>query len=303
MSWIAITIIAYFLLAAVNFGDKFLIEKIVPNSKVYAFLISIMGALVLLLAPWFLSWPGFNWFLVDILAGAVFPLALFFQFEALKRGDASRVTVIIGGLVPIFSTLGAIAFLGDRFSIAQWSGMAMLLLGTFVIALATKSIGKAEKMRSVISLAALSALSFAIFFLVSKHAYNNQDFWSSFIWIRVGSALAALFFLVKKADRQAIFTAIRPVRSVSGKKSSGLFVIINQAFGALGSILQNYALSFGSVAVINSLQGVQYAFLLVFGWVGTAFFPKFVKESTTRSIMLMKAAAIILISIGLYFII
>lgn len=304
MSWIIITIVAYFILAAVNLGDKFLIEKVLPNSKVYAFLISILGVLVLVLAPWLLQWPGSFWLAINIGAGAIFPLALFFQFEALRRGDASRVTVIIGGLIPIFTTIGALTLLSEHFSLRQFSGMALLLIGTFIIAWAVKGQGSPRNNRQAFWFSLLAAAAYAVFFLGSKYAYNNQDFWSSFIWIRIGSALAALVFLIRPLDRREILATIKPERQQPAKKKGyGFLILINQAFGALGSILQNYALSFGSVAIINALQGVQYAFLLVFGWLISAFRPGLIKEDTGRSSLLKKALAIVLVSAGLYFII
>lgn len=73
-----------------------------------------------------------------------------------------------------------------------------------------------------------------------------------------------------------------------------------QGLGALAFVLQNYAISFGSVAIINALQGVQYAFLLLFAWLLTLFYPKIIKEDISKKILWKKIGAIVLISLGLY---
>lgn len=304
MSWIFITIIAYFFLALASLGDKFLIDHIVKNSRVYAFLISIMGAAAVFLSPWFLVWPGWYWFGANMIFGAFFPLALIFMFEALKRGEASRITVIIGGLIPLFTISWSWLVFKESFSFEQWAGISLLLLGTFAIASISENSGKGKIGRQAFVFATLSALAYAVSFLGTKYVYNSQGFWSPFIWMKIAGGLAALFILIKKNNRRDIKEAIfGKTGSQKKKNKSGWLVIFNQVLGAAGSILQSYAISFGSVAIINSLQGVQYAFLLLMGWIFTIFRPDIIKENVHRAILIKKFIAVILVSLGLYFII
>ena len=308
MSWILITVVAYFFLALASLGDKFLIDHVVKNSRVYAFLISIMGSLAVLLAPWFLVWPGWYWFGANLIFGAFFTLALIFMFEALKRGEASRVTVIIGGLIPIFTISWSWMFFNESFSLEQSAGIALLLLGTFAIASISEESGGGRLSKQALGFAFLSALAYAINFLGTKYAYNSQGFWSPFIWLKLGGGLAALLILIKKNNRRDIWESIfgkeqKKSGQARAKNKSGWLVIFNQIMGALGSVLQSYAISFGSVAIINALQGVQYAFLLLLGWLLTIFRPDIIKENIHRNILIKKFIAVALVSLGLYFII
>ena len=304
MTWLSIVVISYLLLAFVNLIDKFLLDKVLSDSKVYAFLISILGSLVLLAAPWFLLWPGTFLLIFQLLTGALFPLALFFMFQALRHGDASKVTVLIGGLIPIFTIAFSFIFLNERYTLGQWAGMGLLLLGTFMIALLPTSEKKTraqaannKKLAFYFSLGC--ALVYAIFFIATKYAYNHHNFLSSFIWIRMGSFLAALLMIVRKKDRRQILGSLRSGHS---SKPKNQFVIIgNQALGAFAFVLQNYAISFGSVAIFNALQGVQFGFLLIFGWLFTIFNPRMIKENISRQVVIPKIVAIVLISVGLYF--
>ncbi|PLX26088.1 hypothetical protein C0580_00645, partial [Candidatus Parcubacteria bacterium] len=85
-------------------------------------------------------------------------------------------------------------------------------------------------------------------------------------------------------------------------KKNNIFVFLaTQGLGATGSMLQNYAVSLGSVALVTSLQGLQYAFLLILTLLGTILLPKIIKEKITIKILTRKFVAIILIGIGLYF--
>ena len=109
--WLSLTIIAYFLLAVANLGDKFLISKILPSAKIYAFLIGLMSLLVFIAAPWGLAWPGWLWLAFNLAAGALFPWALLLMFMALRGGDASRITILIGSTIPVFTFILSILLL------------------------------------------------------------------------------------------------------------------------------------------------------------------------------------------------
>jgi len=55
------------------------------------------------------------------------------------------------------------------------------------------------------------------------------------------------------------------------------------------------------VALVNALQGVQYAWIIVLGAIVSLFAPKILKEDISWPIMIQKGVAILMISIGLYF--
>jgi drug/metabolite transporter (DMT)-like permease len=314
MSWLFLTIISYLMLAVVNLGDKFVVDKLIKSGKAYAFAVGLFSAVVFVIAPWFLEWPGIFLFLVNIIAGAFFVFALWTMYEALKIGEASRVVVVIGGIIPIFTIIFSILFFGEKFSPNQWLGILFLLAGMIIISFV---ISRRKKWRAFwgrlfsvfsggynkkwIFLAIISALLYSLFFISTKYAYNHQEFLSSFIWIRGGSLLVVLLFLIDRKDRREIIKSFKAKPGGKTKVGKG-FVLINQALGSVGFILQNYAVYLGPVAVINALQGIQYAFLLILGIFFTIFFPKILREDISRSVLLKKIMAIILIGIGLYFI-
>jgi len=305
MSWILIAIIAYFFLAIVNVLDKFLLNNVLGSSKVYAFLISVMGAIVVLAAPWFLHWPGLFLLLFQLATGLFFPVALWFMFEALKKGDVSKVTVLIGGITPILTIIFSVIFLQENFLLNQRYGLIFLLLGTFAIALigTGKTVLQKTFNRQVVGLSFLSALFYAVFFIGTKYGYDHHDFVSSFIWVRLGGLLVAGFWLLRKKDRAEILSGLRQPAGKPRSLKQTVLVFGNQALGAIAFILQSYAISSGSVAIVNALQGVQYAFLLAFSWLLGVFLPKLFKEDFSLKIIIEKVLAIGLISLGLYFIV
>jgi drug/metabolite transporter (DMT)-like permease len=309
MSWLIVALFSYFLLALANLVDKFLVEKILGSARAYTFVVCVMGLLVFLIAPWFLFWPGWVLLGLNIFLGALFFLAILFLYASLRRGEASQVLVLIGGSTPVFSIPLSIWLLGDSFSTRQLVAVLFLITGLLIIAFLPK--GKKDfwqkifsqlslnqkKTRISIFLAVLSGLTYALFFVGSKIVYQDQDFLSAFLWIRLGSAFFALFILFSARARKEIKELFRKKPS-RGKNQ--VLVIGNQSLGALGFILQNYAIYLGPVAVINALQGAQYAWIIVLGTLISLFAPKILKEDISKKVLLRKFLAVIIIGLGLY---
>jgi len=307
MSWILVALSAYLILAIVNLFDKFLVDNVIKSSRAYAFAACGLGALVIVAAPWFLEWPGWALFFHNIINGAIFAAALWSLYAALRKGEASRVLVFVGGMTPVFSIIISTLFFNEHFSSGEWLGIGLILTGIFLIAFLPASrsylariLNRFRFTPSVSSgglfIALLSAFAYSIYFISTKEAYISQSFLSAFLWTRIGAALSVLLFLARRDDRRAIaklFTG-------QGHKKSGLLVVFNQALGAAGFILQNYAVFLGSVVIVNALQGAQYAFLLIISAGLALWKPKLLKETFSWRILTQKSLAVAVIVIGLY---
>ncbi len=309
MSWIAVALGAYLFLAFANLIDKFLVDNIIKSSRAYTFIVCLLGLAMWVVAPWFLTWPGIGWFLFFLLAGILFAIALLFLYEALRRGEASRVLVIIGGSTPIFSFLLSWFLWKEMFDWRQIMGFCLLIIGIFVIAwlpiyqtVWEKFIIKLgfqhDKRDGGLGIAVLSGLFYSLYFISSKHAYNYHEFVNVFLWTRIGAVILTLFFLLNKDSRQQIIKVFKPTERT---KRGGL-VISNQLLGSTGFILQNYAISLGPVAIINALQGFQYALIMIFSAIGASIWPALAQEEFKGRILWQKIIAIIFIALGLFFV-
>jgi len=305
-TWLIIVILAYLILAIVNLADKFLIDNFIKSSRAYTFLVGLLGGVVWLLAPFYLAWPGAALFYLNLIVGALFPAALLLLYRSLKLGEASKVLVIIGGAMPIFSFLLAALILKERFVAHELWAVALLIAGTIIIAwmppkkkflaYILKGLGLKHEMAGQAVLTALgAALIFAFFFVGSKVLYTAQPFLSAFIWLRLGSLLAVLVFLIPPSWRQEIFKNFKKLKGQHAK-----IFLANQAFAGAGFTLQNYAIAIGSVTLVNALQGVQYALLIILGGLLTMIYPKLISENISRAVIIQKIAAVILIAAGIY---
>lgn len=310
MSWILVAVLAYLILAVVNLGDKFILEQVVPKAKTYTFLVGLAGLLIFIIAPWTLTWPGWLLWFITILTGAVFSAALLFFYYALKDSEASRIVTLVGGTVPIMTLFLSIIFFKESFSLRELVAILFLVAGTVIISLvSTKRTiwfkvkewfhTPNNKQSKSVLLSLLAAFCFALYWVGTKYAFNNQEFFSALIWIRLGSFLAVLILILKKKDRQDIKNDLLK----SNQKKQNKFIFFGaQGLAAAGSILQNYAVALGSVVLVTSLQGLQYAFILIFTYLLSLFFPKIIKEDQSKKVIFNKIIAILLIGLGLYFI-
>jgi drug/metabolite transporter (DMT)-like permease len=295
MPWLIVAISAYFLLAIVALGDKYLLAG-PPSPKSYSFYVGVLGILVLLLIPFVgFSIPSLSQIILSFLAGSIFIFALFGLYTGFEHFEASRVLPAIGGFLPLFTFGLTYFFSGGKEFLTLWEGLAfaLLLAGSVIITL--------KKGKPIISksfqISVLTALLFAIAFVLTKFVYLAQPFWSGFIWMRIGGFLAAICFLFTKEVKEEIFK-----KKFTFQKKTGTIFLLNQAIAAGAFILQNWAIALvplGLLAFVNALEGTKYVFLLIFAVILSLRFPKILKEEVSRKILFQKIIAVLLIGAGL----
>lgn len=292
--WLPIVVIAYFLNAVAAVVDKFLISKKIPNPAVYTFYITIWGLLAVVLAPWGFGWHGWGQFFANMVGGAAFALALLCLFKALFLNDSSRITPFIGGLSPVMVLMLSFLFLGERLGWAQILAFILIVSGTVLISLGHLP----GQGKNGFGLAFLSALLFAISYVISKYVYLHQNFISGFIWMRFGVFLGTLLILIPRANYQAVKESWH-VKDIK----VGVLFFFGQIVGALGFILISYAISLTSVTLVNALQSLQYVFLLAMVLILAKWRPQILEEKVRGKILAQKIIAIVLIGGGLYLLI
>jgi len=296
MTWLTITAVSYLILAVVFLIDKYLLTGPIPNPKVYAFYSGTLGILILLFAP-FVGFfvPSFSQIMLSFAAGFLFVFGLYRFYKALQLYEPSRIVPAIGGLLPLFTFCLIFIFskgealLGSR----NFFAFLLLVLGSVLITYKSKELVSGASLKA----AAFAALPFSFYIVFSKYVFLAQPFWNGLIWIRIGAFLGALAFLFLFSEvKEEIFKKKQFV-----PKSPALF-FFNQGLGAGGNILLNWAIALAPlayVAVVNALQGLQYAFLLFFAVFLSFKFPNILKEEVSRDVLLQKIIAILLIGGGL----
>ncbi|MGE5392810.1 MAG: EamA family transporter [Candidatus Saccharibacteria bacterium] len=290
--WLA-AVIGYFFLGLNGVFDKFLLDKTVKQPAAFGFYVGILAPVALVLAPFGFQMLTGKFIAIALIAGFCFTWATYFYYKAIKQTSISRIMPLVGGMVPLF-TLGLAYFLlAERLSSTQMFAFILLVAGAILITYKPESVGWQRKM---FLNAIIASVLFSLSFTLSKIIYEESNFVSGLIWTRFGVFFASLSFLLSKANRRHILAA--PAQTNNKGK---LLYYATHGLGAIGGICQNYAVSIGSVTIVNALQGTQYVFVLGLSSFLSIYFPKVLKENITASILVQKITAIVLISIGLYY--
>lgn len=300
-SWFIIVIIGH-LLTAVSFVlSKFLLHKSFSNPFVFTFYIGVLSLMVIMMAPWGFYVPSAYELGYNLLAGVVMAGAMLMLLIALSSSETSRVIPFVGAGVPVFTLLLELALGRHSSSVSELLAFSVLVVGSVVItydpnAHATKkkvsTVGTGSRARIWI-IAGVSALLFAIKFVMSDIAFAEQPFVNAFIWMSLGTTLAVLPLL---------FTSLRTPITQAAKeftKLAGWLYIGAQSFGALGFLLINYSLTLASASIVNAMQGVQYVGLFVLAAIASKKYPQAFKESVTGWSLVTKIVGVVIISIGL----
>jgi uncharacterized membrane protein len=167
-----------------------------------------------------------------------------------------------------------------------------MVIGTSLISNGAKH---AKAQRNWFLYAVMAAIFFAFSFILAKIVYLNTNFVSGLIWTRLGMAVGALTILFVPAARRKILSTTRDIRP-----SGQILFLVGQSLAAGAGVLQNYAVSLGSVPLLNALQGTQFVFLFLLTGTLSRWFPKVLKEDFGPSAIARKLIAVILIGLGLF---
>lgn len=298
MSWILIVIIAHFFYAGVFVIDRYLLKKGFPNPINYSFWSAFLGIVVLVLIPFGFSIPETSQIIFSFVAGVIWLLASILFYFALYKGESSRVVPTIGGLIPVCTLIFSFLFLGERLNGRELLAFCFLVGGGLFISLFIKGDEISFKERIIrvsknLGLLLASALFFAIYFVMVKYVFAELGFINGLIWVRLGAVFASLAMLISSSFRRMIFVKIDFIKGRVGQA-----FIFSKIVGVAAGFLQYLAIFLGSVTLVNSLQGVQYLFLLFLAFL---FFRKIpsLKEQLDRRVLIQKIIAIILIGVGL----
>jgi len=291
-NWIFLAGLAYCILAFSQLIDKALLNVAFQDAKSYAFLISCLGLLVLILLPFGITLPSTGLLIGALAAGAIFILALLPFLSALQGDDASRIIPLVGAIVPLFSLAGEVVFLHK--SLEPRSLVAFFLLVTGAVVLTMSRSESPRRSWLAVGKACLGAVLFSASFVASKYLFDRMGFLNAFFYMRLGGAIVGIALLGFHDVRTGVVTFFK-----KNKLSIKVGYFANQGLNGAGFVLQNIAISLGSVSLVNAMQGVQYFFVILFIFIASRFRPALLGEKITKRILLEKLTAVFILIAGL----
>lgn len=297
MTWFPLAIFAYFLLAFESVANKFLITGKVKSWRLYLFYIGILSLASLLLAPFGLEWYGWRPFLWSFVSGVIFFGYLAFLFSSLKGSAASRVFVLVGAVSTFVTLVLSHLFLGDRFTYMEIVGICLLVFGGFLISFKFYKKRLFRNWKKVI----LAGFLISISWVILKHAFEEQNFVSGYIYGRFGITSMTLVMLAIPSYRKKVFSLLKKKDSKKHASNFGAIVGI-KTLGGIATALINYTISLGSVAIISALASVQYLFVFILSIIIGFFFREALKENLEKTTVLMKALGVAMVVLGVIFV-
>lgn len=302
MNWLAISSLAYFLLALEVVLDKFLLSsKRVSHPAIYTFYAGTLGLFALVFAPFGFHNLSYQAIFFRFLSGVVFIYGMLFLFWAFSKSETSRVVPVVGAIVPIITLALSFIFLNERLSENHIIGIILLTLGGLWISYDWDGIGK-YKLFSGFQFSVLAGILLAISAVMFKSFYNQDNFIDVYVWTRIGAFLGVLTFFLNPAWRAEILNSLFKFKKPKKEhKSSGFLFVLVRAIGGTGSILKEKATSFipASVTIVNALVSVEYVFVFVLGVVFSLWLPDIFEEKKDWKSIAQKIISIFIIAFGL----
>lgn len=299
MTWFLFTIISPILNAAVNYIDKYLIEKVVQGRGIGSLIIfsALMGLpvalLILIFVPNVFNISTKNALLI-MLNGTFYVAWVLPYLYALEKDDASLVA-------PLFQLSSVLALvlgyfvLGETLSFTQLVGCFLILVGA--LGLVTERFGGGFRLKlSPLLLIGLSCFFIALSGVIFKLIALEESFWTTSFWENIGIFLSSLIlFLVPSYKKQFI-----NVVKTNGPKIIALNTA-NETIVIIGKITLNYATLLAPISVVYFVsEGFQPFFVLVYGILLSIFFPKLTNEKIESSVVFKRLVATVAMFAGTY---
>lgn len=292
MNHLPFTLLAYFFNALSVLSSKFLLQKAIPDPLIYIFYISLVSFLAVLAIP-FTHTPTLEVFNLASASTLLWTLGAYLMFKALKIGSVSRVIPVIGTLIPLILLFFASG--NQAISLTQTWAVWFLITGMVFLTLPEWRLSFGIK---EIILEISSAAVFALSYIILRSAYLESDFFSVLVWSRLILLPLGILIILIPHLRRKIFDSNGP--KINFFSGSGLIFLGGQFSGAFSELLLLFSISLANPALVNSLQGTQYVFLLIFAIFLSRKYPAIFAEKHSFPAILLKIIGIGLIGTGLY---
>lgn len=300
MNWVIIALINPIAHAVVNHFDKYLISRYVKGGSVGTLILfSALFAVVALPVIFFIDPSVYDVVslgqgMLLMVNGALLVVAVMFYLYALADEEASFVAPFFQ-LVPVLGFVLGYFLLGEILGKNQITGGLLVVLGGIVLSFELSNKPGRFKIK-LLGLMLGSSLFYATNAIVFKWIATEQGFLASLFWDMAGKAVFGLLLFATIAPyRRQFLKLVRENRLVILSLNS-----LNEIFALIGEVALVLAIMYAPVALVQSVGGLQPAFVFVFGVLITVFFPRWGKESLNKLLLLQKGVGIAVMTVGVY---
>jgi len=293
MSWLPFAIAAPLLYGVTNFFDKYLIEKRVRDPM----LLTVVGG-------WVGAAFGFGFWAVHgfpgmpvqsaiilIASGCLFQWALIPYYKALQHEDTSRITPLFQ-VIPVLALILAAIFLQERLHGNQVLGFVIVLAGGLALSVQRLERGLFRFRRSF-WLMMLASLLYTLPFVFFKSV--EQPFWNALAFEFFGLGLGSTLLLALPSIRTRVRAGLPAI-----PKNTWWPIMTNEVIYIAAKMCTFYASTLAALSLVTVMGALQPLFVLLIGLGLTLFFPHIVKEDIRKNTLILKAAATVIVLVGVF---
>lgn len=257
-AWLALAVFAQFLFAVTTLIDRHIVVKArhIGEPIAYAFFVSLLSGFVIVLLPFgVVHVPSAHVVVLSFVNASVFVAGIYFLYSALRLARASDVAPVVGAVSAITAFVFAGIFIDGDIT-------AALIPPVLILAAGTALISHFHFTRRAVLLTLLAGFFLGATAFSFKLVVLEISFLDGFFWTRMMNMTLALSLLIVPALRTTILHGGE--RSSNGAK---LLVLSNKIIAGVASVLTSFAISLGSVSIVNALAGLQFVFLYIFSFI------------------------------------
>jgi uncharacterized membrane protein len=294
MSWILLAFCGPMLWAISTHIDKYLVEKFFKETGVGTLLIftSLIG-----LAGSPIIWAftdvfaiGTTGVWVTALSGLLYMTAMYFYLRALQHEEASTIAPLFQTST-LFTYIIAYFVLRETLTLERIAGGLLVMASALVISYDPRHRHKFKLPTLLLILACTATL--AVSAVIFKLFAIKDAFWPVTFWTFAGEAVfGAVMLAVPYYRREFLGMFAKNPGAVIGINAA------NELINLGGGLAARWASLLGPVSLVSAIGGTTSLFVFVIGVLISLFFPKFGREDLSRSSLIQKGIAIVLVGAG-----
>ena len=295
MTWVLYALGSAITFSLVSTLDKVLLQRYIPNSRVFIILVGFVQLLLALIVLPLASFTGYGAddAAIAIGSGLVTGAYLILLFWAISLQDVSRV-VPVASTYPIFIAVIAQFFLGEELGVLAWTGICVTVAGVGLMSFGptarASDMGKGQTM--VFALLVTASLLFGLTQIMSKVVADDMDVWTLLMWRMLGAAAVCIALLVKT---QVVTDIMRALRNPS---AVGLLLLTEGALVLVAMVFTLEAIYNGPVSLASTVMATRPLFVFGLGIVLSMGASNVLNEPLEGRILTTKLLAIAMMVAG-----
>lgn len=288
MSWLLFTLLAGILWTIVNVVDKHIIGHEFRDPILAIVLKSFVIFVVFTCTTLIVGQPvmiGRTLIILGIVIGILVSAGVYFYYGSLNKGDVSKVVPIFS-TAPLFTLLLGAIFLGERFAIPTYFGIILIVFGAITIS--AKHMKHRFALETATLFAAGVAVTSAVRSMLVKMATQEVTIWQILFWIGIGMLLVAIPMFIWHYHHIKIQSKKRFRHAVE-------HLLVVDFFDALGFLFLMIAISLGPVSLVTAILHTKPLLVFIIATTLSVFFPSYLHERMTASVLAQKVAGTLLI--------